>query len=542
MRAPRDVFTFFDPASKVWSGLGVPSLFNPNQSLGELVLTVLERNSNKVVQICADTGSRTTGSELRIRAIRIASNLQQMGYGSNVGEIFSMAVKNGEHTASVLFACFALGIPVNTLDPSFRRDDLSHMLANVRPNVVFCETETLQELLSACDLVAHKPRIIVMGDKVAGFEHVEDLLIPSDGENYFVPVHISDPSKQLAVLLCSSGTTGRSKAVSLSHSICIAHVTNFFDCRPNDTVFAFSSLYWLSGLVMLLAGTVWGATRVVTCKTFSPSLAVDIVERLRVSVVFFPPSQALAIANDPSVKESQFESVRLAFCGGGPVSVSLRNSFNRLIPGRLLEIAYGLTEIGGAVTFTKEAFGQNGSVGFARPGMEVKILDDHSTTLDNGMEGEIVVRAPYIFLGYYGNAAATEDILDDEGWLHTGDIGRFDENGWLYVVDRKKDILKYGNFQIAPSEIEDVIQGVAGVKAVCVVGIPSEGNDLPAALVVPSDSGCSQKDIIIEVERKLGSYKQLRGGVYMTTKLPMTPSGKVLRREAKLMVLKMKGD
>ncbi|XP_055524351.1 probable 4-coumarate--CoA ligase 1 [Wyeomyia smithii] len=542
MASPRDVFTFFDPVSKVWSGLKTPSIFNPNQSLGALVLTILERNSNKVVQICADTGARTTGAEIRLRAIRIALNLKRMNYGVSKEEVFAMAVRNGEHTAPVLFACFALGIPVNTLDPSFLRDDLSHMLSTVRPKVVFCDTETLQEMLLACDLVELKPRIIVMGDKVTGFDHVDDLLVPSDAENYFVPVNISDPSKHCAIMVCSSGTTGRSKAVCLSHSICIVHVANFFDCYPDDTIFAFSSLYWLSGLIMLLVGTIWGATRVITRNTFSSKLAVDIVERFRVSVVLFPPSQASAIVNDANVGEINFDCVRLALCGGGPVSVRLRSLFNNLLPGKPLQVAYGLTEIGCAVTLTKGGIGCEESVGFPKAGMEVKIADDHGMPLDNGLEGEIYARAKFVFLGYYGNDAATGDILDDEGWLHTGDIGRFDDNGLLYVVDRKKDILKYGNFQIAPSEIEEVVQEIPGVKAVCVVGIPADGNDLPAALVVPKDGGCKAEDILKRVEKKLGNYKQLRGGVYFTTKLPLTPSGKVLRREAKLMVMKMKGD
>ncbi|XP_058811462.1 uncharacterized protein LOC131676411 [Topomyia yanbarensis] len=544
MRLLREVSTSYDPRSRTWSGPRTPPVFNPVQSLGELILRVLNLNSEKVVQIGADSGTQVTGAELCLRTIRIAQNLLRAGFVGGVDKdvIFSMAVRNGEHTAPVLFACFALGIPVNTLDPTFQKDDFAHMLGAVRPKLVFCDGETLEEMVAACKMSNISPRIIVMGNKVEGFDHVEDLLVATGDENSFFPAHFENPSNQIAVLVCSSGTTGRSKAVSLSHSICIAHVVNFFDCKPDDRVFAFSSLYWLSGLVMLLAGTVRGATRIITRRPFSATLAMEIVERFHVTAAFFPPSQVSAIVTDSTSNEKKFRVVRLAFSGGGPVSGLLKRRFDQLIPGRSLEVAYGLSEIAYAVTFTAGDSYRDGTVGFLKPGVEIKIIDDNGEPLEIDQEGEIVVRAKNVFLGYYGNEEATAEMLDHEGWLHTGDLGRFDQDGLLYVVDRKKDIIKFGNYQISPSEIESVVQSVTGVTAVCVVGIPAEGNDLPAALIVRADSKCTSDVVLREVEEKLPNYKHLRGGVYFTKELPMTPSGKVLRREAKAVVLRLRNE
>lgn len=186
MHHPRDIFAYYDPSTKIWSGLPRKPIFNPVQSLGDLILQILERNANKVMQISADSGAEVTGGELRLRTIRIAQHLTRMGYGSDSKDIFTMIVRNGEHTAPVMFACFALGVPVNTLDPSFQRDDLSHMFQAVRPKVIFCETESLGETIAACELAAITPRIILMGSHVEGYDQVDRLMMATGQEELFV--------------------------------------------------------------------------------------------------------------------------------------------------------------------------------------------------------------------------------------------------------------------------------------------------------------------------------------------------------------------
>ncbi|XP_019525799.2 probable 4-coumarate--CoA ligase 1 [Aedes albopictus] len=545
MHSTRNVFTFYDPAAKVWSGLPRRPIFNPDQSLGDLILQILERNAGKVMQISADSGVELTGGELRLRTIRIAQNLARMGFGDHSQELFTMIARNGEHTAPVLFACFALGIPVNTLDPSFQRDDLSHMFQMVQPKVIFCETESLDETIAACEMSAISPLIILMGSTADGFDQVDRLMVATGQEEYFVPTAIADPAKHLAILICSSGTTGRPKAVCLSHSICIAHVANFFECHPSDRAFAFSSLYWLSGLIILLCGTILGATRIITRQTYRPELALDIIKNFKVSALCITPSQAYGIIHSGLSKPSHFSSIRYVFCGGSAVPTSLKRSFEKLIPGRSMEVAYGFSEIAYSVSLSKRDLYRDGSVGFPRAGTEFKIIDDDGNPLENGQEGEIVVRAEFTFLGYYGNDQARGDMLDGDGWLHSGDIGRFDDDGYLYVVDRKKEMFKYNNFPISPTEIESVIQRIEGVAAVCVVGIPGEPNDLATALVVRK-SDCAEvvdaTETVRKVNQQLPDYKHLRGGVYFAKELPLTPSGKVLRRKVRDFILSMKSN
>lgn len=299
----------------------------------------------------------------------------------------------------------------------------------------------------------------------------------------------------------------------------------------SDAILSFSSLYWLSGLFFLLAGTAAGATRIITRDVFSPALALEIIEKFRVTVAFFPPATALQLLKHPQAPETDFSSMRVMFCGGSAVSAELKFALDKLIPNSTCLVGYGLSEVGGAATFSDPDTYKGGSTGYLRPLVQAKIVDANGNALDIDQEGEVLLKPEFKFSGYYGNDEATAEMLDPEGWLHSGDIGRFDKDGLLYVVDRKKDIIKYGNYQISPSEIEGVIQTVPGVVNVCVAGIPVPGNDLPSALIVRSaEENVSAEDVHKVMDLNLGSYKQLRGGVYFTKELPMTASGKVQRR------------
>lgn len=185
MRSPRDIFTFYDPATKIWRGNNTPPLYNPNQSLGAFLLSVLNRSPHQIAQISADTGVRLTCAEIRLRTIRVAQNLTRMDYGQ--GNIFSMAVRNDENAAPVLFACFALGIPVNTLDASFERDDLSHMLNLIRSQVVFCDRDTWPEMKVALEMTKNDAVVFIVGEGgVEGCRHVNDLLVETGSEDQFV--------------------------------------------------------------------------------------------------------------------------------------------------------------------------------------------------------------------------------------------------------------------------------------------------------------------------------------------------------------------
>ena len=167
------------------------------------------------------------------------------------------------------------------------------------------------------------------------------------------------------------------------------------------------------------------------------------------------------------------------------VAEELTNRINTLLPNGELFNTYGMTEIGGLISIISKADNKPGSVGPISAGTMAKIVDDSGIACNNGVDGEILVKTPFPFVGYYGNPDAYETVVDANGWTMTGDIGHFDSDGYLYLIDRKKDIMKYRCFQISPSEIEGVITKHRGVTNVCVVPIPDLiATDLPAALVI----------------------------------------------------------
>ncbi|XP_055641935.1 uncharacterized protein LOC129778835 [Toxorhynchites rutilus septentrionalis] len=519
---PRNSFTFFDEETHVWRGRDLPPLYNSDQGVGELLWSVLQRAPGKVAQISADSGVRVTYNDMWLRSIRVAQNLTAMGF--EPGNLIAIVARNNEKVAAVAFGCFMLGMPINFLDPNFHSEDFAHMFGTVKPTLVICEGDLVEEMLSAVESAEVSPSIVVFGTHVDGYSTVDELLAETGAEKSYLPTRIEDPKNTLAIILCSSGTTGKSKGVCLSHALCIANMTNILSCVESDRVLCLSSLYWISGIGTLLTATAAGSTRIITTQRFDAGMMIDLIEQFRVTIIFFPPSHALAILNEPSVGMADFSSLRKVYCGGGPTSGDLKRSFDMYLPKGKLIVVYGLSELGGAGATSEEAY-KDGCIGVLSNGVEAKVVDDEGNVVQFEQDGELLIRKKFRFMEYYGNPGATAEMLDGEGWLHTGDIARVDEDGLFYIVDRKKDIIKYAGYQISPSEIENVILKIPGVLAVCVTGIPVPGNDLPVALVIKAADSELTEDVIVDaVADSMVDFKRLRGGVYFIDGFPMTPS------------------
>uniref|UniRef100_A0A182T593 AMP-dependent synthetase/ligase domain-containing protein n=1 Tax=Anopheles maculatus TaxID=74869 RepID=A0A182T593_9DIPT len=359
------------------------------------------------------------------------------------------------------------------------------------------------------------------------------------------PTTLEDPSTHLAVILCSSGTTGLSKGVSYSHSFCIANLPSLWLMAPTDCLLAFSSLYWLSGFASLIIGTIAQATRVITREPFTTQLAIDIMENHRVTIAFFSPYQSNLLVHEPQLATVNLPALRLLLCGGARVSKQLYASLRSCLPSHtLIQIGYGMSE-SCLISLTDGESYKDDCVGTLQARAAARIVDDQTGQrgLPPGEPGEILLRVMIPFSGYYGNEAATTDIMGSDGWIRTGDIGYFDMDGNLYVIDRKKDIIKYAGNQISPTELEAIIKQLPGVLECCVVGLPDEGTDLPAALIIrtPGMTGdaVTAEQVQQFVDEQVSNYKRLRGGVYFIGEMPLTPSGKIIRRKCVELVHKI---
>ncbi|XP_055389976.1 uncharacterized protein LOC129618962 [Condylostylus longicornis] len=527
--------TNYDAEQKIWYGPKIKSNSNINhKSAGEVILSVLEKVPNKVIQISANNGIQITGKQMHTLSIRACQNLQLKGLKQN--DVIGFAASNSHYLAPIVFGSFLCGTTLSTLDPSFRKDEIKHIYSFTKPKIIFCDPENYEAMKASNAELNLNASIYLMKGHVEGVEPVDVFLKSTGKESNFIPPKLQDGGDQVATILCSSGTTGLPKGVCMSHRMLTRQI-DFANLTEDEVFFCYSTLYWLTGLFMLILGTMNKCSRIIIDEPFSTETFFDIVEKYRVTNLLCPPSQLALITQSPELEKRDLSSIIKFNCGGGAVPVVLIKKFEKYLTNGFVFVAYGMSEISGCSNIESLKYKRIGSVGQMTPNAEIKIIDSHNNQLGIGEQGEICLRIDVKWPGYYGNEKATNDIYDKNRWIHSGDIGYFDNDGYLFVVDRKKDILKYKNFHVSPTEIEQIILELPDVLEVSVCGVPDiVYTDLPTALVVKkSQSNLTSDDILKLVETKLADFKKLRGGVYFVKELPKTASGKIQRNKIKEM-------
>lgn len=318
----------------------------------------------------------------------------------------------------------------------------------------------------------------------------------------------------------------------------------YYQNRPPSRSLTFSTAYWASGFYpCVTVGFAKHDVRILTRQKFSIDILIELIEKYKVTTMVVAPSYVMEMVQSEKFLASDFSSLKTIYAGGAAVSPALRRKFKQKLPNVNLIVAYGMSEYAVAVPLGGENESSVGKILFENS--EVKVVDDDGNRLGVGEQGELrVYNSSCPFLGYYGNPKATEDALDEEGFFKSGDIVYFDEDSHLYIVDRKKEILKYKNYQYNPSEIESVIELMDGVKFVSVVGVPDPMvTDLPTAVVVRNkghEDKITEDDIVKFVASKLPVNKQLHGGVRFVNEVPMTASGKIIKKKVLEMIMKNK--
>jgi acyl-CoA synthetase (AMP-forming)/AMP-acid ligase II len=351
---------------------------------------------------------------------------------------------------------------------------------------------------------------------------VSPLFTEREAANQLRIAHTLEEPGDIALLLSSSGTTGLPKLVQLSHRAAIASICQFevpFPYREGERVLGLAPFFHIMGLsCVLLHGLSSGAT-VVTMPRFDLEDMLRTIERHAISQVLVPPPVLNALAHHPLVDSFDLSSLRVVGVGGAASSAELEQAASERL-GCLVGQGYGMTETGPmiAVTTTDPPLVRRGSVGRLVPGTEAQIVD-----------GEVWVRGPQLMSGYLGDPEATAATIDAEGWLHTGDLGRFDDDGFLFLGDRLKELIKVKGFQVAPAELEGLLRAHPTVADAAVVGVPDEAaGERPVAFVVARGE-LDRDDLMAAIAEQVAPYKQLREIVEVDA-LPRSPTGKLLRR------------
>jgi acyl-CoA synthetase (AMP-forming)/AMP-acid ligase II len=343
-----------------------------------------------------------------------------------------------------------------------------------------------------------------------------------------------------AWLFYTSGTTGRPKGATLSHGnllemvmACLANVTDY---RSSDVVLHAAPLTHGAGLYAL-AATARGACHLVPpSPPFDPAGTLETIGRRRATVVSFVTPTMVRLLLDAAASGSlDLGSLRAIVYGGGPMyAADLRRA--QATFGLILTQIYGLGETPMTVTYlpatvpAREAE-QLASVGIAHPNVEMRLLDEAGADVPIGGMGEVCVRSAAVMLGYWNDAEATGDVIK-EGWLHTGDLGRLDDSGYLYLLDRKKDLIVSGGSNIYPREVEEVLIAHPAVAAVAVIGTPDRhwGESVHAVVVLEPGATATAAELIAFCESRIASYKKPKS-VEFVSELPVSGVGKILKRE-----------
>ncbi|KAL5278030.1 hypothetical protein ACFFRR_002960 [Megaselia abdita] len=522
----------FNEETKVWSGQSKKPMYHDDIAIGQILHMRLVTQPKNVLQINDTEGITYTNEEILSFSRKIALSLQEMGLTQQ--DFVGIMASNTSLAMPVCFGCLFIGTPIHPCDVTFTKEATVYAWRKTKPKVIFCDgsaykvcKEVSEELKLNCD-------IFTINDHIEGVKKVHDLFIDRGmKEIFFQPLEVPS-GDQTAVILCSSGSTGLSKAVTMSHKNLTRTVGIFMD-TDQDVVLTFSSLYWGSGLLGVLNAGITGATHLVISKPFDAESAVELISKYKVTKTMLPPRNIALILNASNLKPDSLKSLKAVNCGGAKLPVEIRQRFKKFVsPTCILFFGYGCTE-GGMIAANYMEMKLE-STGTVAPNMQVKIIDENGNALGEGEDGEICVKSDVKWNGYFGDQEATDEVYDVEsGWYKTGDLGHFDDEGYLYIVDRIKEIMKSKGYHISPSEIEELILELPEVADACVVGIPDVLTvNLPAVLIIKAlDKDISEEAIAKYVADKKPHYKHLTGGVYFVDSFPRTASGKILRRKAR---------
>lgn len=440
--------SIYDSENKIWKNAGYPSIYNPNASIGQLILYGLKRGGEEIAEISDDYGIQFTFNQIRTRSVQVAMCLEEIGIQK--GDICAVISRNNPDLAPVIFGCFLRGAPINTLDAGFDQKDLDHMLGLTKPKVIFTEEDVLINVKSSLEKLKIDSKVFCFKNDETDEDSIKrffKITVTKENINNFRPVAIPDTKNHNGIIICSSGTTGLSKGVCFSQAQVVSQLMRGFPCLTHQTIQSYSSVYWITGMACLVQGTIDGALRINTCKPFTPVSFFELIEKYKITGTFLSPSQIVACLESEAIHKAKLDSVKMCVTGGSLILEDIRSKFERKLGenARVMSM-YGMTEIGSACTWSYHTT-KAGSVGVLKDQNVAKIIDDDGNSLGPNEKGEICIKPPFSFLGYYNNEEETKRFRDSEGWMHSGDLGYFDNEGFLFITGRKKELIKYKNVQ-----------------------------------------------------------------------------------------------
>ncbi|XP_047096784.1 4-coumarate--CoA ligase 1-like [Schistocerca piceifrons] len=507
------------------------------QTLWDRLLNSMLQHGDATAQIDADTGARQSYREILQSVGQLVKILDASNF--KPGDTVVICSENNLQFCVPLLACLQAGYVCAPLNPAYTTNELQHVLKLTKPRAIFYSRRSATAILDAAKKITSRCEIYCCID-----EELDSFLLQS--KKFHKSVKNDVKSSDTAFILTSSGTTGLPKGVALSHDnflvslACLRHPDFNPDEEYGKEMVAYLPFFHAFGLHIMIGCFDEGVAMIIMTQ-FDIDTFLQLIQDYKVqSLALVPPIVAL-ISYHPSVANYDLSSVRRVGCGAAPLGSDLQEAFKKRLPSvEEITQAYGLTEATLMVTRIPPGKNKMGSSGVAAPGIEVKVIDTETgRSLGPYKQGEILCRGSAIMKGYIGDEKATAATIDSDGWLHTGDVGYYDNDGYFFIVDRIKELIKYKGFQVAPAELEGIIVNHPAVYEVAVIGVPDKiAGELPKAFVV-QQAPVTEQEIIDYVAKQVSSHKQLRGGVEFVNEIPKTSTGKILRRELRRLKSKL---
>jgi long-chain acyl-CoA synthetase len=467
--------------------------------------------------------SDLTYADLADGAARIAGRLQ--GLGVQPGDRVAVMLPNLPSMPVVYYGILWAGGVVVPMNPLYKSREVGYALSDSAAKVIFAWDNVGEEVSRGAD-DAGSTFVPVSAGGLA------DLL--SEGE----PVDLVDrDAGDTAVVLYTSGTTGSPKGAELTHANMArnAEVTvNLTSLTREDVLFGGLPLFHSFGqTVMMNCGVVAGATLCLLPR-FDPAGALELMQREKVTVMGAVPTMYVALLQHRSRDDYDVSSLRLCVSGGASLPVEVLRGFEDAFGAAIVE-GYGLSETSPVASFNHpDRERKAGSIGQPIEGVEFRLVDEKWNDVPEGEIGEIAIKGHNVMKGYLNQPEATAEVMNDE-WFRTGDMARRDEEGYYYIVDRAKDMIIRGGYNVYPREIEEVLYEHPAVGSAAVLGVPhsTHGEEVAAAIVLKDEASATEDEIRDFVKERVAAYKYPRR-IWFTDSLPMGATGKILKREIKI--------
>ncbi len=505
-----------------------PDVAIPNVPLQDFLFEHAERFAGKAALIDGPTGRTITYGQL-VQAVRsTAAGLAARGFGKH--DVFAIYSPNLPEYAIAFFGVATAGGACTTVNPLYTANELKRQLTDSKAKFLVTIPQFLDKAQKAVAGTSVE-EIFVFGEAPGATPFAA---LAQEGEA--PPVVEIDPLEDLVSLPYSSGTTGLPKGVMLTHHNLVANLCQTHSVErlsDEEVLIGILPFYHIYGMVVIMSGALRAGATIVTMPRFDLEQFLALLQKHGVTMAYLVPPIVLALARHPLVDNYDLSKLRNILSGAAPLPEPVAKACIER-HGVMLRQGYGLTETS-PVTHAngKDREIKHTSVGFVLPNTEYRVIDlVDGADAATGQLGEVWIRGPQVMKGYLNNPDATRDMIDEDGWLHSGDIGYADEDAYLYVVDRAKELIKYKGMQVAPAEIEGVIQAHPAVADAAVIPVPDEeAGEIPKAFVVVRPGAeVSADEIMAHVAGRVAPHKKVRQVEFIDA-IPKVPSGKILRRE-----------